>query len=115
MLDNELPDWQIVELSLALKLRAEDLQRRDRISKSQEIVELRQRIMRSHVVVIPTFATSMLANELGSMQVVEICIALRLRAEYLARRGCFDLCKDIEKLHLRIQESHVILTPFNSI
>lgn len=114
MLDHELPDWQIVELSLALKLRAEDLEKIGRWPQAHVVVELRQRIIRSHVQVIPAFTTSELPNELGSLLVIEMCIALKLYAKDLQRRGCFSLCKEAEDLRRSLEESHVILTPFNS-
>lgn len=53
MLENELPDWQIVELSIALKNYAEDLEKRGAMSLVREVVELRQRIIHSHVILIP--------------------------------------------------------------
>lgn len=53
MLDNELQDWQIVELSIALKKYAEDLEKRGVVSLVSEVVELRQRILKSHVILTP--------------------------------------------------------------
>lgn len=53
MLENELPDWQIVELSVALKNYAEELEKRGCATLASEVVELRQRIIASHVILIP--------------------------------------------------------------
>ena len=53
MLENELQDWQIVELSIALKKYAEDLEKRGVVSLVSEVVELRRRILKSHVILIP--------------------------------------------------------------
>ena len=53
MLENELADWHIVELSVALKNYAEDLEKRGCNTLASEVVELRQRIIASHVILTP--------------------------------------------------------------
>lgn len=53
MLENELENWQVVELCIALKKYAEDLEKRGVVHMIREVVELRQRILRSHVILTP--------------------------------------------------------------
>ncbi len=53
MLENELADWQVVELTIALKNYAEDLEKRGCFTLVAEVSELRQRIIRSHVILTP--------------------------------------------------------------
>lgn len=53
MLENELENWEVVELSIALNNYAEDLEKRGVMSLVREVVELRQRIIKSHVILIP--------------------------------------------------------------
>lgn len=59
-------------------------------------------------------SNDMLDNELAEWQVVEICVALKHRAEDLEKRGCASLALDVVELRRRILSSHIILTPFNS-
>lgn len=53
MLENELENWQVVEICIALKKYREDLEKRGVVHMLREVEELRQRIIRSHVILTP--------------------------------------------------------------